>query len=125
MYLMNIAEARAKLKERIKSRFAALPEVSQDVLLVMILVLACVASFGLGFLAGRDAGEQGSAAVVVAFPLVATTTGEVVASKSGSKYYLPWCAGADRISKQNKVWFESADAARAKGYSPAANCKGL
>jgi hypothetical protein len=51
--------------------------------------------------------------------------GEVLASKNGKKYYLPWCAGAKRISEANKVWFKSkADAERA-GYTPAANCKGL
>ena len=53
------------------------------------------------------------------------TTGKYVASKSGSKFYLPSCAGAKRIRDENKVWFETEAAAEAAGYSPAANCKGL
>ena len=51
--------------------------------------------------------------------------GQVVASKNGTKYYLPDCAGADRIAPANKVWFASAAAAAAAGYTPAVNCKGL
>ena len=128
---MSIAEARQKLKNRLRERLAMLPKVSQDVLLVAILVFSCLASFGLGYLAGRDASPpaaragEGSEIVRTTSPLVVATSGEVVASKNGSKYYLPWCAGADRILEANKVRFESADAARAKGYSPATNCKGL
>lgn len=51
--------------------------------------------------------------------------GEVVASKSGSKYHFPWCAGAKQIAAKNKITFASIEAARAAGYSPASNCKGL
>ncbi len=58
--------------------------------------------------------EQGSA-----------SDGEVVASKSGSKYHFPWCSGAKSIADANKIWFNSAVAARAAGYTAAANCKGL
>lgn len=59
---------------------------------------------------------------------IETTTsesGEVVASKNGSKYHYPWCAGAKQISEKNKISFPSIEAARASGYTPAANCKGL
>lgn len=51
--------------------------------------------------------------------------GTYVASKSGSKYYLPTCSGANRIKEENKVWFDSASAAEAAGYGKAANCPGL
>lgn len=50
---------------------------------------------------------------------------KVVASKNGTKYYLPWCAGAQKISEKNKVWFNSPAEAKRAGLSPAANCKGL
>lgn len=53
------------------------------------------------------------------------TAGTVVASKNGTKYHYPWCAGAKQISEKNKITFESIEAARAKGYSPASNCQGL
>lgn len=55
----------------------------------------------------------------------AAAAGVVVASKGGTKYHYPWCGGAARISVANKVTFPSIEAARAKGYTPAANCPGL
>lgn len=51
--------------------------------------------------------------------------GEVVASKTGTKYYLPWCGTVKRIKEENKVWFSSKLEAEKAGYSPAQNCKGL
>lgn len=54
-----------------------------------------------------------------------TSSGAVVASKSGTKYHYPWCAGAKQISEKNKITFNSIQEARAAGYSPASNCKGL
>lgn len=48
-----------------------------------------------------------------------------VASKTGTKYHLPWCSGAQRIKEENKVWFATKAAAEAAGYEPAANCKGI
>lgn len=52
-------------------------------------------------------------------------TGNYVASKTGSKYYLPSCAAAKRIKDENKVWFATKELAAAAGYQPATNCKGL
>lgn len=51
--------------------------------------------------------------------------GQYVASKTGTKYYLPWCGSANRIKEENKVWFSSKAEAEAAGYEPAKNCKGL
>jgi Metal binding domain of Ada len=60
--------------------------------------------------------SQGAAAVGV-------VSGEVVASKSGSKYHLPTCPGAKQIKPDNLISFETIAAAEAAGYTPAANCK--
>ncbi len=49
----------------------------------------------------------------------------LVASKNGTKYYYPWCGGVSRISPANLVSFPSEEDAKAKGYTPASNCKGL
>ncbi len=118
---MTITEAR----EKCKSLVAKAP---RDAFILSILVLASSASFGLGLLAGLDAG-QGSDLDIEQAPTqeVGAPAGSVgvVASKSGTKYYLPSCAGAERISEANKVWFASPAAAAAAGYAPAANCKGL
>lgn len=48
-----------------------------------------------------------------------------VASKSGTKYHLPWCGSAKRIKDENKIWFATKEDAEKAGYTPAANCKGI
>lgn len=117
---MTIAEAREKCK-------TVVAKVPRDVLIIAVLILASSASFGLGYLAGIDAG-QGSDAKIEDLPASATATsatGRYVASKNGTKYYLPSCTGVEKISEANKVWFASVAAAQAAGYTPAANCAGL
>jgi hypothetical protein len=57
--------------------------------------------------------------------LVGEVNGEVVASKSGTKYHLPTCSGAKNIKPENIITFSSREEAEAAGYTPAANCKGL
>jgi len=130
-------------------------QLPRDAVLLGILVLASTASFGLGVLAGRDSGggEEGRISIegarelqTAAAGLMATGTelvrpeqkvvlepepatpsggGEYLASKTGTKYYLPWCGSAKRIKEENKVWFSSKAEAEAAGYEPAKNCKGL
>ena len=63
--------------------------------------------------------------VVPAGTVVAPVEGKYVASKNGTKYYLPGCSGAKRIKEENKVWFVTADDARKAGLSPASNCPGV
>lgn len=94
-------------------------------LILGVLVLTSSLSFCLGYLAGLDADSVGSAAPESTPAPATSVVGQVVASKSGTKYYLPSCAGAERISETNKVWFASPELAAAAGYAPAANCKGL
>lgn len=108
-------------------------------LAVLACILAVSASFGLGVLVGREAGEKPGIAVsqlattTSPLPLSSATKaapglpagGEVVASKSGTKYYFPWCGTVKRIKEENKVWFASREAAEAAGYEPAENCKGM
>ena len=118
---MNIAEVREKCKTLVS-------KIPRDALIISVLVIASSASFGLGYLAGLDAAGQGNDAIFKEESSLTTTTaaeGKIVASKNGTKYYLPSCASADRISEANKIWFVSAAAAAAAGYTPAANCKGL
>lgn len=121
---MSITEAREKCKIFISGR------IPRDVLIIVVLVLASSFSFGLGYMAGLDAGrEKGSGAMFEVNPpspeVMAGTAGQVVAAKTGTKYYLPSCSGADRISEANKIWFNSAELAATAGYTPAANCPGL
>lgn len=48
-----------------------------------------------------------------------------VGSKTGTKYYLPWCGGVSKIKEENKIWFASEEEAKKAGYGSATNCKGL
>ena len=126
---MTIAEVRSTCKSLSNRLPAVLAKIPRDVLIVAILVLSSSLCFGLGYLAGLDAGRASEISVeltTAAPPLSATASvGQVVASKNGTKYYLPGCAAADRISDANKVWFSSTAAAEKAGYAPAANCAGL
>ena len=58
-------------------------------------------------------------------PQVVPENGKYVASKNGTKYYLPWCTGVSKINEANKVWFQSKEEAVSAGYTPAANCTGI
>ncbi len=51
--------------------------------------------------------------------------GAYVASKSGTKYHLPWCGSAKQIKEENKIWFATKEEAEKAGYTPSANCKGI
>jgi hypothetical protein len=70
-----------------------------------------------------------AAAAASALPKEAAATSSAahayVASKTGSKYHLPWCPGASQIKEENKIYFASKDEAERAGYTPAANCKGI
>lgn len=112
---MTIADAREKCKKLAR-------QAPRDVGIVLILILASSASFGLGLLSGKSSCSQ-----QLDSPSASPTasTGKFVASKNGTRYYLPECAGAARISEENKMWFASAAAATAAGYAPASNCSGM
>ncbi|MBU4480337.1 hypothetical protein KKG48_02760, partial [Patescibacteria group bacterium] len=98
---------------------------NQDVFLVIAIILVSLASFGLGRLSKTD--EQKSPLQIISSQNKALAeilpefndagqlaqaslplqTGKYVASKSGTKYHLPWCSGAQRIKEENKVWFDT------------------
>lgn len=131
----------------------ALSRFPVDILIVAVIVLASSMSFGLGYLTGRGsgAGEPGfwienvaatstrslpaaAAAAKVRAPSIPIAApgaalvpaeGKYLASKNGSRYYLPSCSGAKRIKEENRVWFSSAEDAQATGRTPASNCPGL
>ncbi len=116
---------------------------AEPYLLPLIIILVGVGAFGLGRL---SAGQPHTALRVLypgvpeAEPLANTAAvagaakaqapapaaqGPYVASKNGTKYYLPSCSGAKRIKEENKVYFASKALAVAAGYEPALNCPGL
>lgn len=93
-----------------------------------LILLAAIASFGLGRLSAleeaRPVVSVSMASAAIEAPQMAPG-GLLEASRTGTVYYYPWCAGAAKISPQNARWFASEKAAQAAGLRPAKNCKGL
>lgn len=134
---MSIAEIWKKGKEQL-----AILE-RTDFFVASLIILVAFASFGLGRLSKiqvvqtplkieQTAVVGGAANNIIRAENLSSVTesraesiGTYVASKNGAKYHFPWCAGAKSISEANKIWFNSVEEARAAGYTPASNCKGL
>lgn len=98
-----------------------------DLVVVVIFVLMATASFGLGYLAGKD---TSATPVRIEYPQEAAVLsggveGKYVASISGTKYYLKFCSGASRIKEENKIYFDTKVEAENAGYEPARNCPGI
>lgn len=93
-----------------------------------LILLVALGSFGLGRLSVITAPKplvSISEASMAAAGLPMAPGGQYVASRTGEVYYYPWCAGAKQILPQNQRWFATEEAAKAAGYRPAKNCKGL
>ena len=137
------------VREKINHAVSAVPS---EIFLAVVVLLACTLSFGLGVLAGKSMQEE--TITVSETPLISETPsqhpeltasaatavltkevpqqepsmnagGQYVASVKGTKYHLPWCAGAKAIKEENKIWFASKEEAEKAGYTPAGNCKGI
>lgn len=114
-----------ELKQKIKGGLSAM---LGDWGVFVIVFLIALSSFGLGRLSGLEHVRPPVAILQTAVgdkPRAMTIGGLVVASRSGSAYYFPWCAGALKILPQNQLWFTSEEKALRAGYVPAKNCKGL
>ena len=113
---------------------------SETYLMVVVIILVGLAGFGLGKLSNAGEGRaiiiqtgnaqnlqttsssntQNTASAIEAFT---ANTGSFVASKNGTKYYLPGCSGVGRIQDQNKVYFTTEQEAIDAGYTKASGCK--
>jgi hypothetical protein len=96
--------------------------------MLLAIFLVAFGAFGLGRLSALEDAKppvQIIAADEAAAPPAIPAGGYVVAARTGSTYYFPWCSGASRISAANQIWFSSESAAIRAGYHPAKNCKGL
>ncbi len=111
-----------------------------DIFVILVIILVALISFGIGRLTAPkaepiqiknlekasiedlDIENQGK---VYPPATEQSDVGRVVGSKNSDKYHLPDCPGAKQISEQNKIWFDSIEAAEKAGYKPAGNCPGL
>lgn len=110
-----------------------------DIFIVLTVTLVALISFGIGRLTAPKTEpiqiknlEKADIEQLEIFAeqensedLKAEHRGKVVASSKSDKYHLPDCPGAKQISEQNKIWFDSIEAAEKAGYNPAGNCPGL
>ena len=53
------------------------------------------------------------------------STGKIVASKNGKRYYYPNCNGLNRIKAENRIYFETKEQAESKGLTLASGCQAL
>ncbi|HCC05193.1 TPA: hypothetical protein DEP58_02705 [Patescibacteria group bacterium] len=105
--------------------------------IIVVLLLLGAISFGLGRLSAiktvsvpvtlcASESVPTMEASAISTPLTSSQeTSQYVGSKNGTVYHLPWCAGAQRILEENKVWFSTKEEAERAGYRPATNCKGI
>ena len=129
-----------KIKEKVKGGVRGVKNLTEkeDIFIIAVIILVGFGGFGLGRLSklyeekipvvienAVTSGSTFAGGEETIQELDAQGAKNFVASVSGAKYHLPWCPGANTIKEENKIWFESEDEARAAGYSPAGNCKGL
>lgn len=94
----------------------------------ILILLATIASFGLGRLSAIE--DVRSPVSFIEAPRLNKPQGMyygglVEASKTGTVYYFPWCGGATNITPSQARWFKNEAEAQSAGYRPAKNCKGL
>ncbi len=94
----------------------------------IIVMLVGLGSFGLGRLSVVET-PQGPVTLLEASSSPETPQiplgGQLVAARTGTVYYYPWCAGAAKITPEKQVWFPTEAAAQKAGFRAAKNCKGL
>lgn len=107
-------------------------KIKKDVYIAIMIVFIGTASFGLGKLSAFEKQKTPISVYKTQESMLASVLsasgkekGIVVASKSGTKYYYPWCSGVSKIKEENKIWFASIEEAKAYGLTPASNCTGL
>lgn len=99
-----------------------------DVFVIAIIMFLSIIIFGAGRLWLFGSHEIRSREIVIeenAFsaPSPSVAIKNFVASVNGEKYYPAGCKAANRINKENSIWFASEKEAREMGYTPSSQCK--
>jgi hypothetical protein len=92
----------------------------KDLFCVFLLILVSTSSFAIDRLSYLESQRE-----KILFENNNKKIEWFVASKTGSRYFFPWCGGAMNIKEENKVWFFSRIEAEKNGFLPAENCPGL
>ncbi len=136
---MSIHDIVQKIKGGAGERAGILPT-------LLILAVASVVSFSLGYAArgrpteasadvviqcdpryvkdmSQSSGDTGAAGGSSQVMRQAAPQKAYIASRNGTKYYPAGCAGASRIQEENRIYFDTTEKAVAAGYSLASTCK--
>lgn len=120
----TIAESMGKIKLWLENNY-------YDIALIAIIVLVGTGAFGLGRLSMVSEAEKGVNPVQIVGSVEridesranpSQERGNYVASRNGTKYYPYGCASANRISDENKVYFDTKEEAINSGYSASSAC---
>lgn len=105
----------------IKQKLAYIP---LDFVIAILIALVGFGAFALGWIARGQHITQPVAVEEIPFSN-AETANLFVGSSESDKYHYRWCSGGQRISPENKLYFDTKEQAREAGYEPAQNCPGL
>lgn len=125
MYYLYMFSVRKKLQDFKPEEL----KVPLPILLALIICCVGITAFALGWIARSQSQTPAIQTKTVDFSVLggqaANAAGLYVGSKNSDHYHYRWCAGADRINAENKIYFDSPQQAQEEGYEPAGNCPGL
>lgn len=119
-------------------------EKGKDILVVLVVILVGLASFGLGRLSKEGSGggglrieyqDQAGNALSGASALAGirslektasnetTSAGKFFASTRGKKYYPANCSAGKSLKPENRIYFDTREEAEAKGYELSSSCR--
>ncbi|OGZ29634.1 MAG: hypothetical protein A2931_03065 [Candidatus Niyogibacteria bacterium RIFCSPLOWO2_01_FULL_45_48] len=113
------------LSEKFNGVKSYFKENQSDFFIALSFLMIALIGFGLGRLSYLVDQKRPITIEEVNLGAVLASEALFVASKNGTAYYPPSCAGAGRIKEENKIWFSSQKEAESLGYKPASNCPGL
>lgn len=99
-----------------------------EILVSLIIVFVAVSSYYLGRATERIGMSHEDIYIEDKGEVKGMSTesgGEVVATKTGKRWYMPWCATVAKLPESAKRHFASVAAAEAIGLTPAKNCAGM
>ncbi len=122
-----------KIKQIINNSLES--DTGKDILIISIIILVGLGSFGLGRLSkqdpkeslkikyrGEDIANEANTSNLLKSPQT-SQSGAFFASSKGSKYYSLGCSAGNTIKTENKVYFDTREEAEAGGYTFSTSCR--
>ena len=109
-------------------------ETGKDVLIVIIVILVGLGSFGLGRLSKKAQNEglrveytNEGASVINSLNTsendLKQTSNAFFASSKGTKYYSVTCSAGKTIKQENRIYFNTREEAEGAGYELSSSCR--